>query len=438
VEFICAAEPNVPDRLRGDPARLRQILVNLAGNAVKFTEHGEIDLRAEVVHCEGEEIEIRFAVRDTGIGIEPEKSSRLFQKFSQIDTSSTRRYGGTGLGLAIAKELAHLMDGEIGVESEPGKGSVFWFTAQFTLGQAVEEPENAEDPRRNLAGLDVLVVDDNRTNREILENQRTAWGARVVTAVDGPDALRILRSHLVAGKKFQLAVLDMQMPGMDGLALARIIHEDPQTCDLPMVLLTSLLHSGPSEDFRLVGISHWLTKPAKESELREALCRAVRLEPQGEVPDESAAPQKFSQAPVESPQEPLGDSLPRVLLVEDNATNRLVARNFLQKLGMHVVDAGNGQEAVDILAEEDFDVVFMDVQMPVMDGIQATKIIRDSASGVRNHEIPVIAMTAHAMKGDEQICLESGMNDYLSKPVQLDGLRKKLDRWLPGSNAGST
>jgi signal transduction histidine kinase/CheY-like chemotaxis protein len=436
VEFLCAAAPDVPDCLRGDAARLRQILVNLAGNAVKFTEKGEISLRAEVAGRNGREIEIRFTVRDTGIGIDPEKSSRLFHKFSQLDASSTRRYGGTGLGLVIAKELSHLMNGEIGVESERGVGSVFWFTAVFTLGESSQGSDESTSVPDDLHGVRILVVDDNATNREILENQLTAWGAVVSKAVDGPDALRTIRDHLARRKKFQLAVLDMQMPGMDGIALARILHEDPQTSDIALVLLTSLIHSGPSSDFHEAGILQWLTKPAREKELREALSSAIR----SRVPSSQPAPTTsgtIAQVPEIAEKgaakpNPASDETrrPDVLLVEDNLTNRVVARNFLEKLGMRVSEAADGREAIELLSSRRFELVFMDVQMPVMDGLEATKIIRDPGSSVLQHDIPIVAMTAHAMKGDEEDCIAAGMNEYVSKPVQLARIREVLVRWV--------
>lgn len=428
VEFICAAAPDVPDRLCGDASRLRQILVNLAGNAVKFTERGEITLWAELLASQGDRVELRFSVRDTGIGIDPEKSSRLFEKFSQVDASSTRRYGGTGLGLAIAKELAHLMDGEIGVESERGVGSVFWFTAVFTLGEPGANSTTGAPVRNDLSGIRILIVDDNATNREILENQLRAWGAVPYSAVDGPDALRQVRALFGRRERIQLAILDMQMPGMDGLALARILHDDPQTADLPMVLLTSLIHSGPAEEFRGAGISAWLTKPARESELHDSLCRALRNDPSSTPAP--AAPEVF---PEESPasQEPQPERR-RVLLVEDNKTNRFVARNFLQKLGFEVAEAADGQEAIDALCKSEFSLVFMDVQMPVMDGLQATREIRSGSAPVLQRDIPIIAMTAHAMKGDDQMCVEAGMNDYVSKPLQVSKLREAVERWLPG------
>lgn len=425
VEFICAAARDVPDRLHGDAARLRQVLVNLAGNAVKFTDWGEIALRAELIDRDQSTVKLRFTVKDTGIGIAPEQSQRLFQKFSQIDSSSTRRHGGSGLGLVIARQLAQLMDGEIGFDSLPGQGSVFWFTAVFTIGR--EESATATTLLRELEGVQVLVVDDNATNREILENQLTSWGAHVFTAADGPDALRTLRNETARGRKFELAVLDMHMPGMDGLALARILHEDPQTRSLPLILLTSLVHHGSAEEYRQAGIVSWLTKPAREAELQQALIQAIvqRSAPASDSRTTATTTGTTLFPPAGAP------TRGRVLLVEDNATNRLVARNFLQRLGLEVEEAADGRQALEVLAKRTFSLVVMDVQMPVMDGLEAAKLIRDPSTSVLQHDIPIIAMTAHAMKGDAEICRAAGMNDYVSKPVQLERLRQVLERWLP-------
>ena len=426
VEFICAATHDVPDRLRGDASRLRQILVNLAGNAVKFTDKGEVALQAELVRSMDSKIELRFTVRDTGIGIEPEKSDRLFRKFSQIDSSTTRRHGGTGLGLVIAKELVHLMKGEIGVESTPGEGSVFWFTAVFAKGEEPLTQTPADKPKRAFEGLSVLLVDDNATNRDILENQLTGWGASVFSATDGPDALRTVRNESLRGHRLDLAILDMQMPGMDGLALARILHEDPATCTLPLILLTSLTHQGLADDFRQAGIVCWLTKPAREGELRQAIAQAIGQRPSTNQPLRSASSRTAPSPPLR-----IGSTGASILLAEDNATNRLVARNFLQRLGVSVKEATDGRQALTLLAEENFDLVLMDVQMPVLDGLETARLIRDPATNVRQHDIPIIAMTARAMKGDEELCRSAGMNDYVAKPVHLEQLRAALARWLP-------
>jgi PAS domain S-box-containing protein len=442
VEFICAAAPDVPDRLRGDPIRLRQILVNLANNAVKFTDQGEVAVRVESVQesetgdrrSAGEQTAdvrppmsdhclLRFSVTDTGIGIPPDKQGLLFQKFSQVDASSTRRFGGTGLGLAIARQLTELMGGEIGLESEEGRGTTFWFTIRMERG--TEEPSAESEPDAdaapaNIHGARVLVVDDNETNRQVLMAQLRAWGFRAREAVDGPSALAVLRTSSEEGVIFRAAILDMQMPGMDGVALAQVIRNDPAYAAMRFVLLTSMGHAGDSQRFKQAGFSAWLPKPVRASALFNALHGALS----------AGVPHLSAEVRALEVRSPLHSGAPQVLLVEDNEVNRLVAEGMLKKLGVRTDAAGNGAEALAALERERYDLVLMDVQMPVMDGFEATRRIREREAAGASSRISIIAMTAHAMQGDREKCMEAGMDDYLAKPIMPQALTDMLAKWL--------
>ena len=414
LEFICAAEPSIPDHLCGDPGRLRQVLLNLAGNAIKFTKKGEIAVRATLVSETQGEVVLRFSIRDTGIGIPGEKQKLLFQKFTQVDASTTRQFGGTGLGLAISKQLAGLMGGQIGVESEEGRGSEFWFTARFAK-QAQRERTTAAPA--NLRGTHVLVVDDNATSREVLVAQLRAWGVWVEEAPDGPTALGALYRAKEAGAPFQAAMLDTQMPGMDGVGLARAIKSDDSLKAMHLVMMTSWGPHGDSSQLAEKGFAAGLSKPARQADLFECLCAAAGTAggpsvPRGEIRQ-------------------LRRGTMRILLAEDNITNQQVALGILRKLGLQADAVANGAEALHALASLPYDLVLMDVQMPEMDGLEATRQIRDLRSAVRNHALPVVAMTAHAMQSDREQCLAAGMNDFITKPIARQALVDALDRWLP-------
>ncbi len=418
IEFICAVAPDVPDYLYGDSGRLRQVLVNLAGNAVKFTHEGEIVVRVSRVSESADQVVVRFSVRDTGIGIAAEKRDRLFQKFVQADSSTTRRYGGSGLGLAIAKQLAELMGGTIGVESEKGMGSEFWFTARFVKQS---KPDPATELRGTIRGARVLVVDDNATNREVLMIQLQAWGARPEEAPDGPAALQALRRARDAGAPFVAALLDMQMPDMDGVTLARAIKADATLKDTQLMLLSSLGVQGELRKVKEAGFFACLTKPARQSEIFDSLASVLA----GPAPRHAKAagvmPPGWSEVRL---------SAVRILLAEDNITNQQVAMGILKRMGLHADAVADGAEAVKALEMLPYDLVLMDVQMPEMDGFEATRQIRSADSAVLNHAIPVIAMTAHAMLGDRERCLEAGMNDYVPKPVDPATLSEVLRKWL--------
>ncbi len=418
IEFLCAASPEVPTFVRGDPGRLRQVLVNLTGNAVKFTDEGEIAVRATLVSETGSEAVIRFAVRDTGIGIPDEKRIILFDQFTQVDTSTTRKYGGTGLGLAISKQLSELMGGEIGVESEEGKGAEFWFTVRL---EKQPEPHLEQKLPADVRDVRILVVDDNTTNREILIAQLTAWLACPDEAPDGEAALEMLRAAKEAGDPYSLAIIDMQMPGMNGEELGRKIRSDSLVSDTRLLMMTSLGRSGKSAHYKTIGFNGFLVKPVRQLRFFSTL-KAV-LAGKSQSPDSNAEKRHAIRT--------LSRHDVRVLLAEDNSTNQKVALGLLKKLGVPAEAVANGAEAVEALKSIPYDLVLMDVQMPELDGYEATAQIRDPKSGVRNHEVPVIAMTANAMTGDRERCLQAGMNDYVAKPVNPQALSEVLRKWLP-------
>ncbi len=422
LEFICAASPDVPCCLRGDPGRLRQVLTNLAGNAVKFTEQGEISVEVSLVAETDTHAEIRFAVRDTGIGIPPEHQAMLFQKFTQADASTTRRYGGTGLGLAISKKLTELMGGEIGVISEAGAGAEFWFTVQ--LGKQARRQSEPALPA-DLHGKRVLVVDGNATVRRTLTAQLKAWGLRPETSQDGTHALQTLIREEKAGDPFQMAFVDLQLPGLDGAALAQVILADDSLQSLRLALLTSVEQRITAMDRLPPGFCAWLTKPVRYAELLNCVV-AVLTNSVAESP--GSARSRPAQLHLSRP------GRARILVAEDNRVNREVALRNLMKLGLQADPAINGADAVEALSASSYDLVLMDVQMPEMDGFEATRIIRDAHSNVRHHDIPIIAMTASAMPGDRERCLDSGMNGYLTKPVSIEALVEVLNIWLPRSN----
>ena len=414
----CVVAPEVPAELQGDAGRLRQILLNLTGNAVKFTAHGEVIIRVSVVAETAGDVRLRFTVSDTGIGISPDKVGLLFNKFSQVDSSSTRLYGGTGLGLAISKQLVELMGGEIGVNSNVGKGSEFWFTACFakqTSPQPVATPAVAE-----LRGVRVLIVDDHPVNREILQILLQSWNMRPAEAVDGPTALRTLTQARTEQDPFTIAILDMQMPGMDGKSLGRAIKNNPGLKDTQLVMLTSLGLTDGDGHWEEIGFAATLNKPVRRQKLREVLTTIVS----GKKNPSARARDSFGFIP-----EP-GTAPARILVVEDNLTNQQVAVGILKRLGLRVEVAANGIEAVKVLSTFSYDLVLMDAQMPEMDGFHATQIIRDSKSSVLNHRVPVIAMTAHAMQGDREKCLQVGMDDYIAKPIAVPALIAVLKKWL--------
>jgi len=420
LEFICAAAPDVPAYLCGDPGRLRQILTNLTGNALKFTHKGEIAVRASLVSETDTEVVMRFSVKDTGIGIPANKQELMFQKFTQADASTTRQYGGTGLGLAISKQLAEQMGGKIGVISKEGYGSELWFTAR--LGKQAGGAKKEIHPPADIRGAHILVVDDNATNREVLINQFAAWGVRSEDTPDGATALQALYRARDTGDPFRAAILDMQMPIMDGAELAQAIKADETLKDIRLVLMTSLGQRGDARKMEQIGFDAYLVKPARQSELFDCLSTVLA---------DTVVPQPERPINTRHMIHEIRRGAERILLAEDNITNQQVALGILKKLGLRADAVANGVEAVNALKTLPYDLVLMDVQMPVMDGLQATRQIRNPQSAVRNHRIPIIAMTAHAMQGDREKCLEAGMNDYITKPVDPQALAEALEKWLP-------
>ena len=432
LELASLVEHDVPGALRGDPGRLRQILTNLLGNAIKFTDEGEVIVRVQPVDEDEETATVCFEVSDTGIGISPEQQRRLFLAFTQADASTTRRYGGTGLGLAISKQLVALMGGEMRVRSEPGRGSTFSFTV--TLEKQPEHAGPDAGPARaapaDLAGRRVLVVDDNRANRAILKKQLSSWGVLATAVEGGREALEELRS---GGEPYDLAVLDMQMPGMDGIELARRIKADPALSPIRLVLLTSMGRRGEGEEASQSGIDAYLTKPVRQSDLYDALVTVMSgtsFEEKRLVTLRHLRRQK--------------SGVHRVLVAEDNPVNQKVAAGMLENLGYQVDVVADGGEALEAIAGTRYGAVLMDVQMPAMDGYKATRRIReqeersgrrDMMMGLRKRRTPIIAMTANAMQGDREKAIEAGMDDYVSKPVGRKELAAVLGRWISGTPA---
>ncbi len=420
LELQSVVEPGVPVLLEGDPGRLRQVLSNLMGNAIKFTHEGEVAIRVSVESETETHALLKFVVSDTGIGIPSDKLDSLFERFSQVDASTTRQYGGTGLGLAISRQLVELMEGEIGVSSTPGLGSDFWFTVRLGLqapgsGSGVSVPED-------LSGVRVLVVDDNPTSREVLVSSLRGWAMRVEAVASGQVALVELRAAAAAGDPFRVAILDMQMPTMDGEELGARIKGDPELSDTRLIMLTSMAMRGHARRAQDIGFDGYLSKPARQDDLRGVLLMALspgmlrgRLATRHSAREQAAALRLAGR---------------RVLVVEDNATNQQVALGMLANLGVAADAVGDGAEALKALSGVPYDMVLMDVQMPVMDGLEATRGIRAGIAGPVNRNVPVVAMTAHALQGDRERCLESGMNDYLSKPVKPRDLAAALIRNL--------
>ncbi|HQY56543.1 MAG: response regulator [Nitrospira sp.] len=411
LELTCRM-PGVPLALRGDPTRLRQALLNLVGNAIKFTPQGEINVRIEIAEETTETVTLRFVVKDSGLGIPLDAQGRIFEAFSQADGTTTRRFGGTGLGLTIVKELATLMQGQVGVESQVGSGSTFWFTAVLRRQPVPTAP--AADAEQTLAGRRVLVVDDTATNREILHDHLRAWNAHPTLASSGQDALDCLASAADQHQIFDLAILDLHMPDMDGLRLAQLIRSDERWAGLPLLMLTSVGYDAHAPD--APHIDSWMTKPVRKSLLRRSLLGLLHNIPRMASPPSVA---------------PTASSAFRILLVEDTPVNRDVATGMLEILGHHVFAVENGRLGVEAAAQQPFDLILMDCQMPEMDGFTATAAIRRQEALTNNHRhVPIIALTANAMEGDRARCLAAGMDDYLTKPFTVAQMHAVLTEWL--------
>lgn len=411
LELTCRM-PGVSLALRGDPTRLRQALLNLVSNAIKFTPQGEINVRVEIAEETTETVTLRFIVKDSGLGIPLDAQGRIFDAFSQADGTTTRRFGGTGLGLTIVKELAALMQGQVGVESHVGSGSTFWFTAVLRREPAPTTP--AQDAELTLAGKRVLVVDDTATNRDILHDHLRAWNAHPTLASSGQEALDSLASAADQHQIFDLAILDLHMPDMDGLRLAQLIRSDKRLAGLPLLMLTSVGYDAHAPD--APRIDSWVTKPVRKSLLRRSLLGLLHHIPRMAGPPSAA---------------PTVSSAFRILLVEDTPVNRDVATGMLEILGHHVSAVENGRLGVEAAAQQPFDLILMDCQMPEMDGFAATAAIRqqEALTDSRRH-VPIIALTANAMEGDHARCLAAGMDDYLSKPFTVAQMHAILTKWL--------
>jgi signal transduction histidine kinase/DNA-binding response OmpR family regulator len=420
LELVCNPHRDTPRFIAGDPVRLRQILTNLVSNALKFTPSGEIVLSVQPEAESSEDVLLRFSVRDSGIGISSEKLHCIFENFSQADSSTTRKFGGTGLGLSISRQLAHKMGGEIGVKSSLGSGSTFWFTARMRKSaQAVPEIESPE----SLRGIQVLVVDDNTAARLVLEHQLTGLGMRVDTAGDATSALEILQSA-PSDNPFRIAIIDQRMPEIDGEELIRTIRKSSEWNELRIIMASAFGMKLSPQKLHQSGISAFLQKPVRRTELVRSLLHCLD---EGHESTFASQDSTFP-APATSPFRP--SNLIRLLVVEDNVTNQKVAQGMLKKLGYQTEIAAHGQEALDFLRLQEFDLVLMDCQMPVMDGYEATRRIRSGTSDVRNPRIPIVAMTANALVGDRELVLEAGMDDFLTKPISQARLQQTLERWL--------
>jgi two-component system sensor histidine kinase/response regulator len=439
LELICHIRPDVPTALVGDPGRLRQVIVNLAGNAIKFTDKGEVLIRVERESETGSSVTLHVMVSDTGIGIPQHTLDSIFQRFQQVDGSSTRKHGGMGLELSISKQLVELMGGEIHAESpnpfisrdpfcvhrqathQAEPGSLFHFTAHFELSPS----KNLTPPRlhrHDLEGMPILIVDDNATNRLLLQEILASWGLSPTTAADAQEALRLASRAFQNGTPYQLALLDMQMPTTNGFTLAERMKSTPFGENLKMIMLSSMGQKGDSKRCREAGISGYLSKPVKQSELLDTILMTMELQEEATVITRHTLCDLREQL--------------NILLAEDNRINQTLAMNLLRTRGHRVTLATNGREAVEVFQQHDFDLILMDIQMPEMDGFEATRRIREWAQG--NAAIPIIAMTAHAMKGDEEKCIDAGMDDYVSKPIQPATLFDVIDKVVRNTQKNKT
>jgi len=457
LELALHIRPDVPTALIGDPGRLRQVIVNLAGNSIKFTEEGEIVIRVELESASDDSVRLHFRVSDTGIGIPEEKLDSVFNRFEQVDGSTTRKYGGTGLGLSLSRQFVELMKGRMWVESpgdcrlkglpknktdhqpstinhqpKGGPGCTFHFTAAFGRGRA-EDSGISRRQLQQLAGMPVLIVDNHRTNRILFREMLAAWGLAPAVAVDGKEAVALCRRALDAGNPYRLVLLDMQMPGQDGFEIAKTIKETYSEEDVKIILLSSIGQRGDAGRCKEAGISGYLHKPVKQSDLFDAITMTLGL-------SAKQTNTLITRHSVHEARESLS-----ILLAEDNAVNQILAVKLLTSRGHRVTVAGNGKEAVDAWTKGDFDLIFMDIQMPEMDGYAATRAIRNVereagqtatlGTGHPGSRIPIIAMTAHAMSGDREKCLEAGMDDYVSKPIKPVELYRAIDRAVRDSRS---
>ncbi len=420
IGFSSIVYSEVPSAIQGDPGRLKQVLINLANNAVKFTRAGEVAISSSVVDSDAESITLKFEVRDTGIGIPAERLDKIFESFTQVDSSTTRKFGGTGLGLTISRQLVEMMGGEIGVESEVGQGATFWFTTRHTLSKPSSLPRFKHLP--SIREKRILLIDDNPTNRFVVGEQLKYWDCSWEEAIDGGEALKKIRSAAAGGNPFDVAIVDMQMPVLDGEELGKIIKSEAALSDLRLIMFTSVGQRGDAARMHKIGFAAYLTKPLKHRQLYDSL--AIVL---GMKAEEQASQPILTRYSLEENRR----SSAHLLLAEDNKVNQKVASKMLDRMGYKVTCVGDGQQAIDELKKTRFDAILMDVQMPVLDGLSATRKIRKLASEENSHpDIPIIALTANAMKGDRDKCLQAGMNDYVTKPIRKKELLAALDRQI--------
>ncbi len=431
LELLVDVEPDVPESLLGDGTRIQQILLNFGSNAVKFTPEGEVIIRVKLLHENADRVALHFAVSDTGLGVAPEDQDRLFSAFTQADSSTTRKYGGTGLGLTICRQLVELMGGRLGLESTPGHGSTFWF--ELSLRRTHDTPAIRTSGDRTLSGQRALIVDDNATNRRILRQQLRSWGVEAVEAADGFEALEIAGTAAQDGRAFDLGVVDLNMPGMDGMELARALKADQATASTMLFLLSSSGHRLEPAASHLTGFAASLTKPVRSSELFDCLITSLNSGTHGDEGGSAAVEPSAAAATGSPAAAAVGSAAGTILLVEDNKVNQLVGTKVLQSLGYRYDIANNGVEAVHAFQQRSYDAVLMDCQMPEMDGYEATGAIRrmeDDPASAGRQRTPIIAMTAAAMEGDREACLAAGMDDFITKPVRLEIVSAVLRRWV--------
>jgi len=407
---------DVPDILTGDPGRLRQVIMNLAGNAIKFTEKGEVVVTVNLESQNEKEVCLHFAVSDTGIGIPTEKQKSIFESFTQVDGSTTRKYGGTGLGLTISSQIIDMMNGKIWVESEPGKGSTFHFTAKFGIGSIKETKSSIH--LKEIQGMEVLVVDDNDTNRRIIEESVINWGMKPTGVDSGQSALTKMKQALANNKFYPLIILDAHMPEMDGFTLVEKIKQEPELTRSKIMMLTSAGQRGDAARCRELGILAYLMKPITKSELFDAIVQVL-----GTKLAETDKTQLVTRHSLREKRQRL-----HILLADDNNVNRKLATRMMEKRGHIVFSVNNGKEVLESFDKKSFDLILMDVQMPIINGLEATRKIRQKEKKTGEH-IPIIAMTAHALKEDKQRCLEAGMDDYISKPFKIDEVFETIGKW---------
>ena len=432
LDLILRYAPDVPRHVIGDPGRIRQVMTNLLSNAIKFTDRGQVLMDVEVDAMDDTSVALRIRVEDTGMGITDAQLEHVFDKFTQADASTTRRHGGTGLGLAITSQLVELMGGTIGVESVPGEGSTFWFTVRLPLQDNSPPPLL---PPADLAGVRVLIVDDNAVNRRVLHEQVIAWKMRNGSCASADEAMLALRAAHAAGDPYGIALLDYQMPDIDGAMLGRAIKGDPDLRDVSLIMLTSMGQRGDVALLKSIGFAAYLVKPARQSALLDALTSVWSAHINQHDPGMVTRHTLLEDRVLRDVERPDSSLNARVLLAEDNPTNQIVASLMLRNLGCTVDVAANGRRAIEMLGRYEYDVVFMDCEMPVMDGFEATADIRARTDS--RARIPIIAVTAQAMQGDRERCLRAGMDDYITKPVQAEAFAAALQEWVP-TRSGTT